>query len=252
MKAIIVDDETKSLNALSLMLKQYCQRVEVVATCCSADDARKKISALQPDLLFLDISMPGENGFELLQGLGKSYPEVIFITAHDDYMLRAFKFSAVDYLLKPVHEDELADAVNRAIDRIEKKYIPKGLETFLHNLRTSLPAGEAKLRIPMQQGFEVVSLHDIIFCEALSSYTKFHRVDKKQIVSSKTIKEYEYLLSDSSFVRVHKSYLINMKHLKKYHRGEGGSVLMTGDFEIQVAKRKKDLLQQKINEYFKF
>ena len=252
MKAILVDDEIKSMNALNLMLKVYCPHVNVVTMCTSADDALDKIEHLHPDLLFLDISMPGKNGFELLQALGKTDAEVIFVTAHDQYMLRAFKFSAVDYLLKPVHEDELVSAVHRATDRVENRQMPRALETILHNLRTALPPGEAKLRIPIQQGFEVLLLDDIVFCEAQSSYTKFHLADRKQIVSSKTIKEYEQVLSDSFFVRVHKSYLINMKHVRKYHRGEGGTILMTGDVEIDVAKRKKEYLLRRINEYFKF
>jgi two-component system LytT family response regulator len=252
MKALLIDDEIKSLNALQLMLQHYCPQVTILALCDTTDDALEKVKTMQPDLLFLDISMPKKNGFELLEAVGKVDLEVIFVTAHDTYMLKAFKFSAVDYLLKPVLEDELINAVNRAIERIQQKNKTPGIETFLHNLKIFRHPEEAKLRIATQQGFEVVSLQDIVFCEAESSYTVFHLLDKKQIVSSKTIKEYEYLLLDSFFVRVHKSHLINMKHVKKYHRGEGGTVIMTGELEIKVAKRKKDLLLQKINEYFKY
>jgi two-component system, LytTR family, response regulator len=252
MTAILVDDEIKSLNALVLLLQKHCDQVEVIATCSDAVTALDKINRLQPDLLFLDISMPGKNGIELMQELSTHAPEVIFVTAHDNYMLQAFKFSAVDYLLKPVDETELIEAVDRAFTRISKKKRLEGMEILLHNLRPQLHAHEIKLCVPSQYGFEVIMLQDVIYCEASSSYTKFYLSNKKQVVTSKTIKEYEYLLADNFFFRVHRSYLINLRHVKEYRRGEEGTITMTNGQEIKVAKRKKDLFLMKMKEYSKY
>ena len=252
MTAILVDDEIKSLNAMALLLQKNCPEVNVIAKCSDAITALKEINELQPDLLFLDISMPGKNGFDLLQELTTAVPEVIFVTAHDDYMLQAFKFSAVDYLLKPVDEKELEDAVNRAFTRIGQKKKTGGLDVLVHNLRPQLLAHEMKLCIPSQYGFEVILLQDVIYCEAESSYTRFYLPNKKMVITSKTIKEYEYLLADIFFVRVHRSYLINLKHVKEYRRGEEGTITMTNGQEIKVAKRKKDFFLQKMKEYSKY
>ncbi len=251
MTAILVDDEIKSLNALSLLLTKNCAQVDVIATCSDAVTALEKINRLRPDLIFLDISMPGKNGIELMQELSSHVPEVIFVTAYDDYMLQAFKFSAVDYLLKPIDETELIEAVDRAHDRISNRKKLEGMEVLRHNLRPQLHAHEIKLCIPSQHGFEVILLQDIIYCEACSSYTKFYLPHKKQVVTSKTIKEYEALLADSFFVRVHRSYLINLRHVKEYRRGEEGTVTMTDGQEIRVAKRKKELFLMKMKEYAK-
>ena|SRR5688572_16852089 len=251
MTAILVDDEIKSLNTLVLLLKKYCEQVEVIATCSDAAAAQEKINELRPDLLFLDISMPGKNGIELMQELTGHVPEVIFVTAHDDYTLQAFKFSAVDYLLKPIDETELIEAVNRASSRISKKKRMEGMEVLMHNLRPQLHAHEIKLCIPSQYGFEVILLQDVIYCEANGSYTRFYLPNKRQVVTSKTIKEYEYLLADNFFVRVHRSFLINLRHVKEYRRGEEGTVTMTNGQEIKVAKRKKELFLMKMKEYSK-
>ncbi len=251
MTAILVDDEIKSLNTLVLLLKKNCAEIEVIGTCSDAVAAQKKINELKPDLLFLDISMPGKNGIELMQDLTGHIPEVIFVTAHDNYMLQAFKFSAVDYLLKPIDEPELIDAVNRAAARISKKNRMEGMEVLMHNLRPQLLAHEIKLCIPSQHGFEVILLQDVIYCEANSSYTRFYLPNNKQVVTSKTIKEYEYLLADNFFVRVHRSYLINLRHVKEYRRGEEGIITMTDGQEIKVAKRKKELFLMKMQAYSK-
>ncbi|OQP58343.1 LytR/AlgR family response regulator transcription factor [Niastella populi] len=251
MTAILIDDEVKSLNALSLLLTKNCAQVDVIAACSDVVTALEKINRLHPDLIFLDISMPGKNGIELMQELSAHIPEVIFVTAYDGYMLQAFKFSAVDYLLKPIDETELIEAVDRAHDRIINKKKLEGMEVLRHNLRPQLSAHEIKLCIPSQHGFEVILLQDIIYCEACSSYTKFYLPHKKQVVTSKTIKEYETLLADSFFVRVHRSYLINLRHVKEYRRGEEGTVTMTDGQEIRVAKRKKEFFLMKMKEYAK-
>lgn len=251
MTAILVDDEIKSLNSLVLLLRKNCAQVDVIATCSDAVAAQEKINELRPDLLFLDISMPGKNGIELMQELTSHVPEVIFVTAYDDYMLQAFKFSAVDYLLKPIDETDLIEAVDRAFTRISKKKKMEGMEVLMHNLRPQLQTHEIKLCIPSQYGFEVILLQDVIYCEANSSYTKFYLPNKKQVVTSKTIKEYEYLLADNFFVRVHRSYLINLRHVKEYRRGEEGSITMTNGQEIKVSKRKKEHFLLKMKEYSK-
>jgi two-component system, LytTR family, response regulator len=252
MTVILIDDEVKSLNGLALLLKKYCPHVNILAACSDVETALDKIDTLQPDLLCLDISMPGKNGFELLQEVSMPAPEVIFVTAHHRYMLQAFKFSAVDYLLKPVDKNELIDAVNRAGDRISKKKETGRWEVLVHNMRLQSQSQEIKLCIPSYNGFEVILLKDVIYCEAESSYTKFHLPNKKQVVASKTIKEYETLLANNFFIRVHRSWLINLSHVKEYRRGEDGIITMTNGQEIRVAKRKKEFFLQKMKEFSKF
>jgi two-component system LytT family response regulator len=251
-KAIIVDDEPRGQNALLKLLEQNCPDVEVVSTCSSADEAIERIRELHPDLLFLDIAMPGKTGLDLLQEIGESDFEIIFITAHNNYMVQAFQFSAVDYLLKPVEESLLTAAVKRAQKRIESKSGNKPLETFLHNIQEKGGAHKMKLCIPSLKGFRVIHIKDIIFCEANGNYTQFHLLGQPPVLVSKPIHEYDSLLEDSNFIRVHKSFLVNLEHIKEYIRGEGGSIILANGQEVEVSRRKKEVLISRMKEFYKF
>ena len=252
-KTIIVDDESRGLMALQRLFQLHCPDLEILALCDSADDAAEKIAAYGPDLVFLDIAMPGKNGFDLLRDLPAIDFEVIFITAHDKYMLQAFQFSAMDYLLKPVDNDLLKAAVERATKRILEKSGGAPLETLLHNGQQWDRQPKKKLCIPSVKGFQVVLLDDIIYCEGSGNYTIFHLPNKQTAIhASKPIHEYEALLEDSGFIRIHKSYLINMGHIKEYQRGEGGRVVLSNDFSAEVSRRKKDLFISRMKEYFKY
>jgi two-component system, LytTR family, response regulator len=251
-KTILVDDEPRGLSSLQKLLQLNCEAVEIIACCSSAAEAADKIIQLQPQLLFLDIAMPQANGFDLLRNLPSINFEIIFVTAHSNYMTQAFHFSAVDYLLKPVDEEQLAEAVKRTAKRIEDKNSGQSVETFLHNIKHKNGSQKMKLCIPSLKGFLVVEIQDIIYCEASTNYTNFHFTNRSPICASKPIHEYEALLNDCSFIRTHKSFLVNLEHVKEYIRGEGGSVILSNNHEVEVSRRKKDLLMTRMKEFYKF
>lgn len=249
---ILVDDEPRGLSSLKKLLEFNCPELEIAATCSNADEAREMIAQLKPGLVFLDIAMPEKNGFDLLDEINDINFEIIFVTAHNDFMLQAFRFSAVDYLLKPVEDNLLTEAVKRAVKRIEEKTTGSGLETLLYNLRSKEGGQKLKMCIPSLKGFQVVKLTDIIYCEASTNYTNFHFTGRPVICASKPIHEYETLLNDCGFVRIHKSFLINMEHVKEYQRGEGGYVILSNGDAVEVSRRKKELLITKMKEFYKF
>jgi two-component system LytT family response regulator len=248
-KTILVDDEARGLSSLKKLVQLNCPDLQVIAECRDAPDAAEAILTLRPQLVFLDISMPGKNGFDLLNELKDIHFEIIFVTAHNQYSLQAFRYSAVDYLLKPVDERLLTDAVQRAAGRINTHHISSNIDTFLYNLQHR-PA-DMKLCISSLKGFQVIHLSEVVYCEAESSYTIFHMMNGMNIVASKSIIEYELLLEDNFFCRVHKSYLINLAHMKEYIRGEGGSVVLTNGKEVEVSRRKKETFLCRVKEFFK-
>lgn len=251
-RTILVDDEPRGINTLRKMLQEYCPDLKIVAECADADGAKEKIRLLDPQLVFLDISLPGKTSLDLLAELDTIQFEIIFVTAHGQYVLEAFKYSAVDYLMKPIDEDLLIEAVKRASKKISAHLATDNIGTLLHNLRQGSSRQDMKLCIPSLKGFQVVELKDILFCEASGSYTDFHFKEGRPIVSARPISEYEELLADNGFVRVHKSYLINLLHVKEYLRGEGGSVVLSNDQIIEVSRRKKELFLVKMRSFYKY
>ena len=251
-KTILVDDEPRGLNSLEKLLQLHCPELTVISCCSSAEEAKNKIATLQPQLVFLDIAMPGKNGFDLLQELPQINFEIIFVTAHNNYMVQAFHFSAVDYLLKPVEDDLLIEAVKRAAKRIDDKTGNGHIETLLHNIRHNEEARKMKLCISSLKGFQVIEIQDIIYCEASSNYTNFHFTGRPSICASRPIHEYETILEDCNFVRIHKTFMVNLQHIKEYIRGAGGAVLMSNGHEIEVSRRKKDILMTKMKAHFKY
>ena len=251
-KTLLVDDEPRGLSALQKLLEMNCPEVDIVGLCSSSDEAREKIEKLKPDLVFLDIAMPEKNGFELLNEINPIDFEIIFVTAHNDFMLQAFKFSAVDYLLKPVENDLLIEAVKRAAKRIEEKTSGSNLETLLYNVRQKDGGQKLKMCITSLKGFQVVKLSDIIYLEASSNYTNFYFIDRPLICASKPIHEYEELLADSNFVRIHKSVVVNLEHVKEYLRGEGGTIILSNAKKVEVSRRRKESFINRMKEYYKY
>ncbi len=251
-RTILVDDEPRGLNTLKKLLLEYCPEVQVVAECPDADTAKEKIELLAPQLVFLDISLPGKTSFDMLKELEKIDFEIIFVTAHDQYTLQAIRYSAVDYLVKPIDEDLLADAVKRTVKRINASAVNNNVSTLLHNISKSNSPQKMKLCIPSLKGFQVLELNDILFCEASGSYTNFHFMNHPLICSAKPIYEYEEMLADSGFIRIHKSYLVNLLHIKEYVKGEGGTVILFNNKEIEVSRRKKDLFISRMKEFYKY
>jgi two-component system, LytTR family, response regulator len=252
LRAILVDDEPRGINSMKKLLQINCPEVNIIATCNNSEEAVEKINRLEPELVFLDISMPGKNGLELLKELNNFSFEVIFVTAHNEFIIEAFHFSAVDYLLKPVEDDLLIDAVKRVKKRITEKTNEKNIETLLHNMQQRQSPQNMRLCIPSLKGFQVVELTDILYAEAYGNYTNFYFSGKQVICSSKPIHEYEDLLDDAGFVRIHKSYLVNLLHVKEYVRGEGGSVILSNAREVEVSRRKKDVFLEKMKSFYKY
>ena len=251
-RTILVDDEPRGLNTLKKLLQEYCSELKVVAECANADSAKEKIELLEPQLVFLDISLPDKSGFDLLAELEKINFEIIFVTAHNQYTLQAFHYSAVDYLVKPIDEDLLVGAVKRAVKRVHVSSINNSISTLLHNISQPGSPGEMKLCIPSIKGFQVVELKNVLFCEASGSYTNFHFTNQPLICSARPIYEYEEMLADSGFIRIHKSYMVNLLHIKEYIRGEGGMVILSNAREIEVSRRKKDLFISRMKEFYKY
>ncbi len=238
-KAIIVDDELHGRKALQRGLAENCPEVTVLAQCETPEDGIDKIRALRPNLVFLDIQMPNLSGFDVLQQLSPIDFEVVFVTSYDQYAIKAFKFSALDYLLKPVDPDELIQAVQRAVEQLERAGGPYRYQSLLNNIDHTSGKIE-KLAVPTLDGIDFYKTEDIIYCDADGHYTTLYLVGKRKEVISKTLKDFENLLSQSGFFRIHNSSLINMRHIQKYVRGEGGYVVLTEDHHVTVARRKKD------------
>ncbi len=251
-KTILVDDEPRGINTLKKILELHCPEVQVIACCENADDAKMKIEALKPDLVFLDIAMPGKSGLSMLSEMDEILFQIIFVTAHNEYSIQAFQYSAVDYLLKPVHEDQLINAVKRVEKKIPNSSLNKNIETLLYNFQQHKKNDEMKLCISSLKGFHVVLLDNILYCESEASYTVFYLSDGQKVMASRSIMEYEQLLEQNDFVRIHRSYLVNLNHIKEYQRGEGGSVLMSNNVVVEVSRRKKEMFIAKMKEKFKF
>ena len=252
LRTILVDDEPRGLNSMEKLLQLNCPDVDIISACSNVDSAIERIKELRPDLLFLDIAMPVKNGFDLLNELMETPFEVIFVTAHNNFMIEAFHFSAIDYLLKPVDDELLIDAVKRAKKRILEKSGSKNVEAFLYNIQQRQSPQNMKLCIPSLKGFQVIELDTILYAESSGNYTNFHLSNKQSICSSRPLHDYEELLSDAGFIRIHKSSLVNLLHVKEYLRGEGGSVILSNGTELEVARRKKDIFMSKMKDFYKF
>lgn len=223
---------------MRILLEDFCEDVQVCALCQNVDEGINAIKEFKPEIVFLDIQMQRETGFDLLTRIKDINFEVIFTTAHSEYAIKAFKFSAIDYLLKPIDIEEL----KHAIEKVNKKLhdnISLRLQHLVQNLR-STSSENYKLALPTTDGLLFVKVSNIVYCEASSNYTEIVTEDGKKHIVSRTLKEYDEMLADHNFFRIHNSYLINLNAIKKYVRGDGGYVVMNNDHSLDVSKRKKD------------
>ena len=235
---LIVDDEPDAVNFISSITREYCPRLEIIGTASSAKEGVKIILDRQPDLVILDVEMPYGSGFDLLAQFPEKSFDVIFITAFNHYAIKAIKFSAVDYILKPININEFIEAVDKAVHkRTSGSNRNSDYKALFENLRSPLPS---KLAIPTSDGMEYLKTIDIIRIEADRSYSWFFLQDKRKILVSKNLKEYQELLNEQRFFRPHNSHLINLEHVKKYIRHEGGSIEMDDGSQVPLSKPRKE------------
>jgi two-component system, LytTR family, response regulator len=239
MKAVIIEDEPKNVRVLRNLLEENCPNIQVMGDAGDGNTAFELIKEAKPEIVFLDIEIPHGNAFDLLDRFHVIDFEVIFVTAFDDYALRALKYSALDYLLKPVNVDELIGSVKRAEKMLQMKNIQERIGTLLANM-SATGTSLKKIAVASMEGMFFIDVNDIIRCEAKGSYTELHLASSEMLTASKNIQEYEKLLPEQSFCRVHNSHIINLNRIKKYHKGRGGYVVMQDGTSVEVASRRRD------------
>ena len=237
-RTVLIDDETDSIRVLQKLLETYCPQIEVVGTAEGVETGLEVIQATRPDLLLLDIEMTQGNAFDLLNQLRPLTFQVIFVTAFDNYAIRAFKYSAVDYLLKPVDIDELVSAVRRVAERSQQRTIVDQMQVFLDNMGTYSLA-QQKMAVPTVDGLIFINLREVVSLEAKSNYTQINLDNGEVVMATRTIKDYEDILPETLFCRIHNSHIINLQKIEKYHKGRGGYVVLEDGSEIEVAIRRR-------------
>lgn len=239
LNAIIIDDEKNSRNALRQKLVSYCPEIFILTECENGEEGIRAIEDMKPDIVFLDVEMPRMNGFTMLQKLQSTNFEIVFITAYDYYAIKAIKFSALDYLVKPVEVEDLKEAVRKAITKRKGSTSNERIELLLENLLNEKKEN-LRIAIPSMEDLQFIETGDIIYLEANSNYTNFYLVNNKKVTVSKTLKDFEELLPARNFIRIHHSYIINKNFVERYIKGEGGQVKMKNGALLDVARRKKE------------
>lgn len=246
MKTVLVDDEKNNIDNLVQLLQTCCPAVEVCAVSQNADQGKQAIIQHQPDLVFLDIQMPGKNGFDLLRSLPQYDFDVIFVTAYDQYGIQAIKFAAVDYLLKPVDTDELQAAVNRVLERKRRTKENQQLENLVALLHKQHNREEHRIALTTLRETRFVHTRDIVCCESSNNYTTFCLTNGEKLLVSKPIHEYEDILADYSFIRCHQSHLVNKKHIKSWVKDDGGYLLLENGMQVPVSRNKKEMVAMQL------
>lgn len=236
LKAVMIDDDESNLSSLSEKLNKHCPQVEIIARCSSASEGIQAIDNLKPDIVFLDIEMPVMNGFVMLQQLSYKEFELIFVTAYDHYAIKAIRFSALDYLVKPVEIEELKSAVAKVAENHSRKDKGLQLELLLEYLDKKRPR---RITIPTSDGLQFIDLENIIYLEASNNYTNVYLANQQKYLVTRTLKDFEQILPAETFLRIHHSTIINRDFIEKYIRGDGGQVMMRNGIVLDVSKRKK-------------
>ncbi len=242
--AVIIDDEKNALEVLSSLLKNYCPSVEISAKCKGGEEGIEAIKAFKPDLVFLDIEMPRVNGFDVLNQTRDYDYKVVFTTAYDQFAIKAFKYSAIDYLLKPIDIEELKSAVLK-VNADSKDERNSKLEALLNQLNVNINS-IGSIAIPIGTGYEMIRFDNIVRCESDSNYTVIYLHDGRKITLAKTLKEVEISLNKMPFYRIHHSHIINLNYIKKMFKNEGGYVVMQDGASINISRSKKDEFWERI------
>lgn len=245
-RAIIIDDELHCRKTLRILLEEYCPDVQVMEQCDNGRDGVEAINRLKPDLVFLDIEMPHMNGFELLEQFPVIQFAVIFTTGYDQYAIKAFRFSALDYLLKPINHEELTKAV-RKVSQPGQYPLPQQLEILLQKLNHQQQAIH-KIALPTMEGLQLVEVDSIISCVSDSNYSVLLLKSKQRLTISRTLKETEAILEEHPFLRVHNSAIVNLNEINKYIKGEGGYLIMSDGSTVDVSRSKKEALLKKLRQ----
>lgn len=238
LSAIIIDDEQKGRLALKQKIQDYCPTVEVVGEASDGAEGIALIEKVRPQVLFLDIEMPRMDGFEMLRKIDHKDFHIVFTTAYDQYAIKAIKYAAFDYLLKPVDIDELKSSVEKIISHNSQNFTEKKLETLEHNLHSIHTLN--KIAVPTLEGFLFFDTSHIIHLEAQSNYTALYFTDHPKLIASKTLKDFEEMLPGETFFRPHHSHIINLNYIKRYIKGDGGQIEMQNGNFVTVSRRKKD------------
>jgi two-component system LytT family response regulator len=249
LRTLIIDDESHIRVTLARFLARYCPQAQLVGEAGSVEEGLVAIHLYHPDLVLLDIKMDDGTGFDLLRQLDHVGFKVIFVTAFEKYAVQAFKYSAVDFLLKPVNPQELAGAVQKAMEMTQGDYLTR-LKALEDNFKSN-EAHKRKIILKTLENIYLIDVQDIIYCESDGSYTTIHTVKNNPIITSRLLREYDEMLEDAGFFRIHKSYLINLRHLRRFERPEGGFIVLTNDHKLPVASRKKDELLEMLESLVK-
>lgn len=241
-RSIIVDDESNNIENLQQIIQTYCPQIDVVATASNASDAIAAIKVNQPELLLLDIQMPGQSGFDVLRAFDKISFEVIFITAYDKYGIQAIKFSALDYLLKPIDVAEFKLAIEKAKQKISGRQQNHSIENLLQYIK----AGQKetpKITLPTLTEIMYVKITDIIRCEASNNYTSFYLQSGECVLVCKTLKEFADILKPHQFVRAHQSHLVNLQFVKSYLKEDGGTLLLNDQTKVPISRQNREMVK---------
>lgn len=247
-RCVLIDDERNALEMMEWLLKTYCPEVEIAAMCDSSELGIEAIEKHRPDIVFLDIEMPNMNGFDMLEKFDKLFFDVVFCTAYDQFAIKAFKYSALNYLLKPVDPDELKATIRRIEER---RSVPsrEQFELLLQTMQQNNRSTPQRIALTAGDGLIFVPTADIIYCEAESNYTNVVLTGGKKILVSKVLKDIDEVLSGPDFYRVHSSFLININHIKKLVRGEGGYIIMDNDAMVSISRSRKQEFMEKFEKF---
>jgi two-component system LytT family response regulator len=241
-KAIIIDDEANNIENLQNIITQHCSNIHLVGTATNSDTGSQLIASQQPDLLFLDIQMPGKSGFDLLKELPKIDFEVVFITAYDRFGIQAIKFSALDYLLKPININEFLLAVAKAEEKIRSKKESSNIQNLLKYLKGGKEV--PKIALPTLKEIMYVKVSDILRCEAENNYTNFHLINGEHVLVCKTLKEFADLLKPHNFLRSHQSHLVNIDCIKSFLKEDGGILLLTNRERVPISRQNREMVKE--------
>lgn len=245
-RTVIIDDEQHCTTRLAKLIAASCPQLQIAGTANNIRDGIHSIKTLKPALLFLDIQIGDQTGFDLLNALKEIDFDIIFTTAYEQYAIKAFKFSALDYLLKPIDTDELVQAVEKVVQKSWKEETAKKLDALMENMQAINDLSK-KIAIPTASGILFVPVCEIMRCEAKINYTEIFLTGNRKFTVSRTLKDFESLLSEQHFYRIHSAHLVNLNFIKSYKRGKGGTVVLDDQTELEVSTRRKDSFLKKLS-----